>query len=383
MAGEEIKTPFGTTKSENRYLLNRLDVQGARAKLSDANLKLTLARRFFESVSTTSKNYQKYADEVKAAQATYDEAKVELERVEAFAKADYKKSFAKIEKKKSKAEGAKIDKQIESATTQLQRLKDSGQSTVQQEAVIQDLVDKKNKTGKYTPKVEDEVVGDQGASNKPTTDYTGLINNAPRYIKDLTPQARKELSQLLKDSDFYEGPVVDIYTDDLVQAYQTALASNQARSIALGEDISWGQFLMDKAREAKALAKSKTQTRVSTDVAITSKTAGQVDADINDIAVKVLGRDISEEDKAEDWYGNLVNSINKMYEKGTKTVTTSTTRKSDGGIISGSKRVTTPSVAEADIDALIERRLRKNDPESVGRKERLDFVSWLNKSLGD
>ena len=96
-----------------------------------------------------------------------------------------------------------------------------------------------------------------------------------------------------------------------------------------------------------------------------------------------MGREISEEDKAEDWYGNLVNSINKMYEKGTKTVTTSTTRKGDGATVSGSRRVTTPSVAEADIDALIERRLRKNDPESVGRKERLDFVSWLNKSLGD
>ena len=32
---------------------------------------------------------------------------------------------------------------------------------------------------------------------------------------------------------------------------------------------------------------------------------------------------------------------------------------------------------------LIERRLRTNDPESVGRKERLDFVSWMNKALGD
>ncbi len=83
------------------------------------------------------------------------------------------------------------------------------------------------------------------------------------------------------------------------------------------------------------------------------KTKGQIDQDISEIAIKVLGRDISDEDKAEDWYANLVNSIGKMYEKGTKTVTTGTTRAGDGRTISGSKRVVTPSVAEADIDALI------------------------------
>ncbi len=124
-------------------------------------------------------------------------------------------------------------------------------------------------------------------------------------------------------------------------------------------------------------------TTVDTDVDIVRKTKGQIDQDISEIAIKVLGRDISEEDKVEDWYKNLVNSIGKMYEKGTKTVTTATTRRGDGSTVSGSKRIVTPSVAEADIDALIERRLRKNDPESVGRKERLDFVSWMNKALGD
>lgn len=249
-----IKSSVGTVKTEQRYLSDRTDVQGARRKLLEANKKLTLAQNFFKNVSTTNKSYQTYADEVKAAQAAADAAKVELDRIEALAKADYQKSFAKVEKKKTKAETAKIDDQIESARLVLQRLKDSGQSTAQQDAVIKDLLDKKNKTGKYAPKVETgAVVGDQDAGKKPTIDYVALINAAGRYINDLKPADRRALAENLQRANFYRGPIVDIYTDELVQAYQTALAANQARSLNLGKDIPWGEFLQSKINETAAL----------------------------------------------------------------------------------------------------------------------------------
>lgn len=249
-----IKSTLGTVKTEKRYLSDRVDVQGARSRLFEASKKLAAARKFFEGVSTTNKFYQKYADEVKAAQVAADEAKVELERIEALARADYQKAFAKVEKKKTKEEGAKIDAQIESARTVLQRLKDSGQPTAQQDAVIKDLLDKKNKTGKYAPKVETgAVVGDQDAQKRPTIDYVALINSAGRYVKDIKPKDRRALAENLQRAGYYQGPIVDIYTDELVQAYQTALAGNQARSTLFGEDIPWGQFLQDKIAETAAL----------------------------------------------------------------------------------------------------------------------------------
>ena len=249
-----IKSSVGTVKTEKRYLSDRVDVQGARSRLFEASKKLAAARKFFEGVSTTNKFYQKYADEVKAAQVAADQAKIELERIEALARADYQKAFAKVEKKKTKEEGAKIDAQIESARTVLQRLKDSGQPTAQQDAVIKDLLDKKNKTGKYAPKTTDgAVVGDQGAANKPTTDYVGLINSAGKHIRDIKPKDRRALAENLQRAGFYQGPILDIYTDELVEAYQTALAANQARSTLLGEDISWGQFLQDKIAETAAI----------------------------------------------------------------------------------------------------------------------------------
>lgn len=256
-------------------------------------------------------------------------------------------------------------------------------------ARVRDLNDRIRGTGKYAPKPKEETA--QGVGTETGTggtaalrDYRAEQKAAFQTVRNMTPKQRKDLITSLKNAGYNPPNIADVYTDELANEYLLAIGQNAIRSKQFGE-MSFAEFLAEKTLEenARKRAGGGVATVTDTDIAITRRTAGQVDADINDIAIKVLGREISEEDKAEDWYGNLVNSINKMYEKGTKTVTTSTTRKGDGATVSGSRRVTTPSVAEADIDALIERRLRKNDPESVGRKERLDFVSWLNKSLGD
>lgn len=258
------------------------------------------------------------------------------------------------------------------------------------DARIQDLNEKINQTGKYAPraKAKEEAgvtVTPEGAG-KELRNYSAEAQNAFKTVRAMTPQQRKALITSLKNAGYNPPNVSEVYTDQLANEYLKAIGANQIRSKQFGE-ISFNEFLAEKTIENNALKKSGTggglTTLTDTDVDIVRKTKGQIDQDISEIAIKVLGRDISDEDKAEDWYQNLVNSIGKMYEKGTKTVTTSTSRTGDGRTVSGSKRIVTPSVAEADIDALIERRLRQGDPESVGRKERLDFVSWMNKALGD
>jgi hypothetical protein len=258
------------------------------------------------------------------------------------------------------------------------------------DARIQDLNEKINQTGKYAPKskVTEEagaVVTPEGAA-KELRNYQLEAQNAFKTVRAMSPAQRKALITSLKNAGYNPPNVFEVYTDQLANEYLKAIGANQIRSKQFGE-ISFNEFLAEKTIENNALKKSGAggglTTLTDTDIDIVRKTKGQIDQDISEIAIKVLGRDISDEDKAEDWYQNLVNSIGKMYEKGTKTVTTSTSRTGDGRTVSGSKRIVTPSVAEADIDALIERRLRQGDPESVGRKERLDFVSWMNKALGD
>jgi hypothetical protein len=120
--------------------------------------------------------------------------------------------------------------------------------------------------------------------------------------------------------------------------------------------------------------------RKQTDVSITKMTEGEINQDINDISVKILGREITAEDKNQDWYKGLVSSINKMVEKGTTTVTE---QRGLGSAATRNKYVTTPAFAQEDIEALIERRLKKADPESLARTERIDFITWMNNALGD
>ena len=113
----------------------------------------------------------------------------------------------------------------------------------------------------------------------------------------------------------------------------------------------------------------------TTTTTVSRRTKGDINKDINDIALNVLGREITPEDKQQDWYKELVGSINKMVERGTTTTSVS------GGGKAGRTEIT-PGFAQEDIEALIERRLKKADPESLARNERIDFITWMNQALG-
>lgn len=324
---------------------------------------------------------------IQAAQAELEKQNENLSLVEASRTDYFSKNKKAIRTEERETTVAEAKQELEDLLQQ--RRQDPRIAGPVIDARIQDLNDKINQTGKYAPqaKTKDQAgatITPEG-STKELRNYTAEAQNAFKTVRAMTPQQRKALITSLKNAGYNPPNVSEVYTDQLANEYLKAIGANQIRSKQFGE-ISFNEFLAEKTIENNALKKSGgggLTTVTDTDVDIVRKTKGQIDQDISEIAIKVLGRDISDEDKAEEWYTNLVNSIGKMYEKGTKTVTTSTSRAGDGRTVSGSKRVVTPSVSEADIDALIERRLRQGDPESVGRKERLDFVSWMNKALGD
>ncbi len=316
---------------------------------------------------------------IQAAQAELEKQNENLSLVEASRTDYFSKNKKAIRTEERETTVAEAKQELEDLLQQ--RRQDPRIAGPVIDARIQDLNDKINQTGKYAPqaKTKDQAgatITPEG-SNKELRNYTAEAQNAFKTVRAMTPQQRKALITSLKNAGYNPPNVSEVYTDQLANEYLKAIGANQIRSKQFGE-ISFNEFLAEKTIENNALKKSGgggLTTVTDTDVDIVRKTKGQIDQDISEIAIKVLGRDISDEDKAEEWYTNLVNSIGKMYEKGTKTVTTSTSRAGDGRTVSGSKRVVTPSVSEADIDALIERRLRQGDPESVGRKERLDFVS--------
>jgi hypothetical protein len=289
MAETDITGAFGSVKSEKSYVSSRLDVKSARTKLFDANRELILAQRAFSDISSTdTANYQKAADAVKAAQSKVDEAKQEVTRIESVARYDYKRAKVRIGKQKRVAEEKKIDKEISSLQTSLQRAKDSGQSTAIIDAQIRDLTDKKNKTGKYAPQKDTPTggaVGDQG-TGAVGRNYLAEMSNAFKVVDGMSPKDRQLLATNLKAANYYTGPITGIYTDALALAYQNAIRENSARSTNLGREISWEQFLSDKIAETNLTGAGGTSISEARSISTKLEAASRIE----DIFKSELGR---------------------------------------------------------------------------------------------
>jgi hypothetical protein len=106
----------------------------------------------------------------------------------------------------------------------------------------------------------------------------------------------------------------------------------------------------------------------------------QIDADADEIAQKRLGRTLNEEDRAADWYKNLITAISDMAAKGTISTTKDIRNPKTGKL----ERVTTqtPKFTKEKATAAIESAVIAADPESLARKERVDFTKWLFSQRG-
>jgi hypothetical protein len=106
----------------------------------------------------------------------------------------------------------------------------------------------------------------------------------------------------------------------------------------------------------------------------------QIDADANEIAQKRLGRTINEEDRASDWYKNLITAISNMAAQGTVSTTKDIRNPKTGKL----ERVVTqtPKFTKEKATAAIESAVVAADPESLARKERVDFTKWFMSRTG-
>jgi hypothetical protein len=101
---------------------------------------------------------------------------------------------------------------------------------------------------------------------------------------------------------------------------------------------------------------------------------------IDDVSLTLRGQATTSEDKAQKWYKDLKASIDAMINTGavttTKKVVNPLTNKLEN------KSVTTPAFSEEKATATAEKAIRAATPEDVSRKERVDFTSWMFKTLG-
>jgi hypothetical protein len=108
---------------------------------------------------------------------------------------------------------------------------------------------------------------------------------------------------------------------------------------------------------------------------IYAATPQQIADDINEIALKRLGRTVTDSDKQMDWYKNLVSGINELYQKGivteTKQVKNPKTGKMENVVIQ------TPGFSTEQVSQKITKAVEGADPEALARNERINFSKFL------
>ena len=106
----------------------------------------------------------------------------------------------------------------------------------------------------------------------------------------------------------------------------------------------------------------------------------QIDADINEVAQKILGREIVDADRQADWYKDLTKGLNKMISKGITTTTKLVKNKKTGKL----EQVTTqtPEFTQEKAAETIESAVKAGDPISLARKQNLDFANWAFEKMG-
>lgn len=105
-------------------------------------------------------------------------------------------------------------------------------------------------------------------------------------------------------------------------------------------------------------------------------TPEQIDADIEEIAIKKLGRTLQDADRQADWYKDLIKGVQKLYAQGvvsqpSEIVTNKKTGKQERLVRQ------TPEFSKEKVTQKITSAVEAADPESLARKERLDFTKWI------
>lgn len=221
-------------------------------------------------------------------------------------------------------------------------------------------------------------IGSEKVKGSTTKSPTGATYNIPATTKDkvetiasakaryLTDAAlRKKWDAALRNNGIDADPIQaraiwDLSVDGASDWYAT---SNGQQKITPEQYLGW--YAGGKKKKKPALP-----TRQVYQVA-----AAEIDADIDEFLQKRAGRTLQDTDRNEDWYKDLVGSINKLYSKGIVTTVAEVKNPKTGKM---EKVVTqTPGFSKEQIQNKITSAVEAADPESVDRKQRLDFTKWF------
>ena len=192
---------------------------------------------------------------------------------------------------------------------------------------------------------------------------TNLVNNDPKAYSRIRAAVRQVRGSDIKDP-------------NLLGAYVARLATNMSGDEEVAKNVTVESWLRAAASVAGGAGTAKPDLSRS----VYQYSPEQIDADINSIAQRKLGRIITEADKQTEWYQDLTAGLNKMISGGTVTTTKLVKNKKTGKL----EQVTTqaPEFTKEKATGTIEAALAEADPISLERKQNLDFANWAFQKMG-
>ena len=134
-----------------------------------------------------------------------------------------------------------------------------------------------------------------------------------------------------------------------------------------------------RAATASKISGTSTQANIPTRQVYQS-TPEQNAAKVDQAALNLLGRELTDVDKQAVWYKDLTKTIEDMISQGIVTTTSVVKNPKTGKMETLVKQ--TPGFSQEGIQQTITKALQTADPESLARKERVDFTKWLFSQKG-
>lgn len=236
--------------TQKSYVDDSSSVKAARKKLDKAAAELADAKK--AKAGLPSNAGERIAAQIESrileAQKKVDAQKLAVTQIETKAKDYFAKNEAAIQEKAAAKKTAASETNIASAQAQLERMKAAGLDTTQIQASIDRAKGKKD-----TAEVPVSGAGDAGTEEQKPEDFAGLLKTAPDFVRNMSGPNRKLLATKLNEAFGLKIPVVEVYTDALTAAYQSAISGAQGRYNQFKDIFTVDQYLAEKALETAAI----------------------------------------------------------------------------------------------------------------------------------
>jgi hypothetical protein len=234
--------------TQKSFVDDSSSVKAARKKLDKAKAALADAKKAKAGLpANAGKDLASQIDtRIANAQKELDAQALAVKEVETKAKDYFTKNEQAIQEKAAAKQKATSESNVASVEEQIARMKAAGLDTTQIEASLAKSKEKKTaetKTDKTAETVQEQ---------KPE-DFAGLLKTAPEFIRKMSSPDRKILAAKLNEAFGTQIPVVGVYTDALLGAYQNAISGALASYSRFKDIFTVEQYIQEKKAETAAI----------------------------------------------------------------------------------------------------------------------------------